>query len=182
MPVTEKTFCQVALEDPQGQWELLDGTLRQKPSMTVEHNYIATRVFALLIRQLDHCHFDVRANMGRVLRTPESYFIPDVYVVPMDLVQRGRGRTDALEVYDVPLPLVVEVWLPSTGDYDVDAKLPEYQHRGDLEIWRIQPYERTLTAWRRQTEGTYTETLLTRGIVEPAALPGVQVDLDTLFN
>ncbi|MEP6871059.1 MAG: hypothetical protein ABI939_04320 [Anaerolineaceae bacterium] len=33
-----------------------------------------------------------------------------------------------------PLPFVAEVWLPSTGEYDVDEKFPQYQRRGDLEI------------------------------------------------
>ena len=182
MPVTEKTYHQVALEDPQGHWELHCGALRQKPDMTVEHNYIVTRLFARLVQQLDQHEFDIRANMGRLRRSPESYYIPDVFVVPMSFVRPHRGRSDVLEVYEAPLPLVIEVWSPSTGDYDVDAKLPEYQRRGDLEIWRIQPYERTLTAWRRQNDGSYTETIHTAGAVEPAALPGVRIDLDTLFD
>jgi Uma2 family endonuclease len=77
---------------------------------------------------------------------------------------------------------VVEVWSPSTGDYDVDAKLPVYQQRGDLEIWRIHPYERTLTAWRRQPNGSYQETIHREGVVKPAALPGVAIDLGPLFD
>jgi Uma2 family endonuclease len=51
----------------------------------------------------------------------------------------ARLRGDELELYVEPLPLVVEVWSPSTGQYDVDEKLPEYQRRGDLEIWRFHP-------------------------------------------
>ncbi len=35
------------------------------------------------------------------------------------------------------------------GRVDVESKLPDYRRRGDLEVWRIHPYERTLTAWRR---------------------------------
>lgn len=182
MPVAEKTYRQVALEDPHGQWELHCGALRQKPEMTVEHNYIATRLFARLIQQLDERHFDVRANMGRVRRSPENYYIPDVFVIPMDLIRPRRHRPDALEVYEAPLPLVVEVWSPSTGVYDVESKLREYQRRGDLEIWRIHPYERTLTAWRRQDDGSYLETLYTEDIVQAASLPNVQIDLDTLFD
>jgi len=77
---------------------------------------------------------------------------------------------------------VVEVWSPSTGDYDVDAKLPEYHRRGDQEIWRIHPYERMLTAWRRQPDGSYTETVYTGGVVHPLAFPVVAIDLDTLFD
>ena len=77
---------------------------------------------------------------------------------------------------------MVEVWSPSTGDYDVDAKLPVYQQRGDLEIWRIHSYERTLTARRRQPDGSYEETIHRGGIVTPVALPGVTIDLETLFQ
>jgi Uma2 family endonuclease len=86
-----------------------------------------------------------------------------------------------LEVYEDPLPLVVEVWSPSTGDYDVESKLVEYQRRGDLEIWLIHPYDHTLTAWRRQPDGSYAETRYDGGAVQPAALPDVTIDLDSLF-
>src|SRR3712207_8267863 len=49
--------------------------------------------------------------------------------------------------------------------------------RGDLEIWRIHPYERTLTAWRRQPDGSYGEAVHTLGIIHPVALPNVAIDL-----
>jgi len=84
-------------------------------------------------------------------------------------------------VLDEPLPLVVEVWSPSTGGYDARTKLPEYQRRGNAEIWFIHPYDRTLTAWQRQPDGSYRESLRRGGIVEPIALPGVRIDLDALF-
>jgi Uma2 family endonuclease len=131
--------------------------------------------------QIDPQRFDVRSNAGYVRRPAESYFIPDVIVVPLELtgsLREGRG----LEFYTAPLPLVVEVWPPSTGDYDIETKLAEYKRRGDLEIWRVHPYERTLTAWRRQPDGSYGETLFTGGTIELAAVPGVTVDLDALFK
>ncbi len=180
MPVSEQTYLQLALEDP-NQWELHCGRLRRKPPMTAEHNYVAYEIALQLGRQLDRRQFHVRVGMGHVRRSAETYYIPDVMVIPTELVQPLRGRRDVLEAYASPLPLVVEVWSPSTGDYDVDSKLPEYQRRGDLEIWRIHPFERTLTAWRRQPDASYTETLHTSGTVQPVALPGVTIDLDTLF-
>lgn len=115
-------------------------------------------------------------------RTAENYFIPDVFVIPVELVRPLRGLRNVLEAYDAPLPLVVEVWSPSTGAYDIDTKLPEYQRRGDLEIWRLHPFDRTLTAWRRQPDGSYTENHYTGGLVQPVALPNVTIDLDTLFD
>jgi Uma2 family endonuclease len=74
------------------------------------------------------------------------------------------------------------VWSRSTGRYDVTDKLAEYQRRGDVEIWLIHPCERTLTAWRRRHDGGYDQMVITEGIVRPTALPGVAIDLATLFE
>jgi len=180
MPVSERTYLQLALEDP-GQWELHCGELTRKPGMTFEHNDVATSLLLQLGEQLDRNHFRVRLSMGHVRRSSESYYIPDVYVIPIELANSQRGRR-TLEVYEAPLPLVIEVWSPSTGGYDVDTKLPEYQRRGDLEIWRIHPYDHTLTAWRRQPHGGYAEAHYTGGTVRPVALPNVAIDLDALFE
>jgi Uma2 family endonuclease len=180
MPVSERTYRQVALEDPEGQWELDRGRLRRKPAMTLEHNQVASELFFALRQQLDRGAYDVRLNMGHVQLPGGSYYIPDVFVVPVELQHPLRGRR-VLETYDEPLPLVVEVWSPSTGDYDIDTKVREYQRRGDREIWRVHPYDRTITAWRRQTDGSYASSLHTGGMLRPAALPGVHIDLDALF-
>ena len=77
---------------------------------------------------------------------------------------------------------LAEVWSPSTGEYDVDDKFPEYQRRGDLEIWRVHPYEKTIIAWRRRADGTYSETRYTSGAVPVESLPGVSVVLESLFR
>jgi Uma2 family endonuclease len=182
MPVSERTFQQLALEDPEGRWELHCGRPRGKPGMTFEHNEVASELYSRLKEQLDRGRFTIRLGMGHVSRSAENYYIPDVFVIPLDLTRPLRGRPDVLEAYAAPLPLVVEVWSPSTGDYDVDSKLPEYQRRGDLEIWRVHPFDRTLTAWRRQPDGTYAESHYSGGIVQLVALPNVSIDLDTLFD
>ena len=96
-------------------------------------------------------------------------------------MERARERPGSLDAYADPLPLVIEIWSPSTGGYDINEKLPDYQRRGDLEIWRVHPYERTLTAWRRRPDGIYTESVYRGGIVHPESLPGVAIDLDALF-
>ena len=180
MPVSEQTFRQVALEDPEGHWELHCGRLRQKPALSTDHNHVMTFLGGQLFRQLDLEEFEPRVNAGHVQHTPESYYIPDVFVVPTALVRPKRG-SHALETYEVPLPLVVEVWSPSTGDYDLKTKLLQYQRRGDAEIWLIHPFDRTLRAWRHQPDGTYAEAQFQGGTVQPVALPGVTINLDALF-
>ena len=180
MPITAETYERVALEDADEKWELACGRLRKKPPMTHAHNEASFELAYMLRSQLDHARFNVRSDAGRV-RTPGSYFIPDVFVIPIDLTSPFRGKRDVLEAYSQPLPLVVEVWSPSTGDYDVTEKLDEYRRRGDLEIWLIHPFERSLTAWRRQSDGTYAEAVFTDGEVAPVALPGVHILLEPLF-
>ena len=181
MVVSAKTFEQLVLEDSDRTWELHHGRLVEKPSMTWEHNIAAHNLIAELNSQLDRRVYHVAGNIGHVSRPEESYFVPDVYVIPREMQRRLR-RHGRIETYPEPLPLVVEIWSPSTGGYDVESKLPEYQQRGDLEIWRIHPYERTLTAWRKQPDGSYTETMFTEGDIETVALPGVQIDMASLFD
>lgn len=66
--------------------------------------------------------------------------------------------------------------------YDIAAKLPIYQARGDREIWCIHAYERTLTVWRRQADGSSSEDLYRGGIVPVLSLPGVTIDFDALLG
>lgn len=181
MPITAKTYERVALEDPEGRWELHRGRLREKPGMTFAHNETIVLLSAQLLGQIDLKRFVVRIDLGHVRRSDETYYIPDMFVVPRGLPGQDWSVRDVLEVYGEPLLLVVEVWSPSTGGYDVDAKLPEYRRRGDLEIWRIHPYDRTLTAWRRQPDGTYAESVHGSGSILPVAIPNVSIDLDALF-
>ncbi|MGI8553337.1 MAG: Uma2 family endonuclease [Dehalococcoidia bacterium] len=183
MPVSEATYEQVALEDPEGQWELVCGRLRSKPGMTTEHNAAQRALGRILDRQLDERQSVVAQNSARLRISTGTYYVPDLCVIPIAAERRLREtRPRRLEVYETPMPLVVEVWSPSTGEYDVDNKLPEYQWRGDREIWRIHPYERTLTAWRRQPDGTYVETLYREATIEPVALPGVRIAIEPLFE
>ena len=181
MSVTEQTFEQLVLNDPERQWELHHGLPREKPKMSIGHNMVIERLVRQLLPQLSPETVSLRFNMGHVRRADEIYYIPDVYVVPVASSRPLPDLPDRLEIFDAPLPLVVEVWSPSTGTYDVSSKIPEYQLRGDQEIWRLHPYEHTLMAWRRQADGSYAETLHRGGKIEPIALPRVTIDLDALF-
>jgi Uma2 family endonuclease len=182
MAITEETFKRVSLEDPDGKWELYDGCLRQKPEMAFEHNHAGFLIGHFIALQLDLRRYVVRVDSALIRRSATRYFIPDVMVIPMDDALRLFPEPGMWEVYPEPLPLVVEVWSPSTGRYDFTDKLADYRRRGDREIWLVHPYQRTLTAWRRQPDGTYRETVYQGGRVEPASLPDVSIDLDEIFS
>ena len=178
--MTEQDYVEFVLSSVEGRWELHDGELVEKPGMSWEHLDVVTELVFILRNQLDRAEFRVFAE-SRVRRQAATIFIPDVMVVPTAYGESLRGRPGKLAIFPEPLPLVVEVWSASTGDYDVDTKIPVYMQRGDREIWRIHPYERTLTSWVRQPDGSYQETISRGGVVALAALPGVEIDLDQLF-
>ncbi|MBA2596774.1 MAG: Uma2 family endonuclease [Chloroflexia bacterium] len=179
--MSEEAYLEIVQSGQEGAWELHDGRLVEKPGMSWDHGRIVTRLISLFDQQLDPAEFLVFTEL-RVRRPAATIFLPDIMVVPTSYGEPFRGRPGTLAIFADPLPLVVEVWSPSTGDYDVDTTLPAYQQRGDREIWRIHPYERTLTSWRRQPDGSYRETLHREGTIAPVALPGVTIDIAALFD
>jgi Uma2 family endonuclease len=179
--VSEREYEAFVQAHPDGQWELHNGVLVEKPGMSFEHGQFAVMLAHFLLLQLDRTKYLVSVNDNRVRRAADTILIPDVFVFPTEYADAFRGRPGVLAVYTGPLPLVVEIWSASTGDYDLDTKVPIYQQRGDLEIWRIHPYERTLTRWVRQPDGSYAESVHAGGILVLVAVPGVAIDLDELF-
>ena len=118
----------------------------------------------------------------RARRSSDTYYIADTAIVPTETVLALMEHAHDLDAYPEPLPLVIEIWSPSTGKYDLMAKLPDYQARGDLEIWYVQPYEHTLTAWRRRPDGTYSDSVYLSGVVRQESAPEVVIDLEELFE
>lgn len=179
--VSDADYVRIALGDDDHRWELHDGRVREKPGADAVHNEGATWLLYALFAQLDRPHFNVRTNSARV-RYPGGYFyVPDVVAIPEPLTRPLRGRPDLLETYDAPLPLVVEIWSAATPDYDEFAKIALSRQRGDQEIWFLDPYKRDLTRWLRRPDGGYDEERQRGGIVRPAFLPDVAIDLDDLF-
>ena len=181
MVVSAETFERLVLEDEESQWELVGGRIRRKPGMSYAHNHAGMELAFRLQCQLPIDELAFRVNAGYLKRGEKNYFRPDVMLIPREYTIILRGSY-ALEAYGGPLPFVAEVWSPSTGEYDVEDKFPEYKRRGDLEIWRVHPHDRTIIAWRRQADGTYSETIYTTGAVPVESLPGVSVVLESLFR
>lgn len=179
MPVTMETYERLALEDPDSRWELVGGTVERKPGITTGHNDVIDALQFTLMQQLPRSEWVIRPGTSRVQIPNGNVRIPDLFVVARTV--KMTRRRDNLEVYVEPLPLIVEVWSPSTGREDRVSKVPEYQARGDLEIWLLHPFRQRLTAHRRHPDGTYAEQVLTSGMITPVALPDVTIDIAALF-
>jgi Uma2 family endonuclease len=148
----------------------------------VQHGDFMAEIGVSLANQLDRRRYRLRFNHAKARINPRNYFIPDVAVIPTASFGPDWADPRTPDAYADPLPLVVEIWSPTTGDYDVATKLQGYKERGDEEIWYVHPYERTVTVWRRQPDGSYAESVVTGGPLTPASLPGVVIDLDALFT
>jgi Uma2 family endonuclease len=177
--VSEEAYRRLALSN--SRLELHRGHLREKPGMSVEHGHVMDDLLAQFYAQLDRGEARLRAQHARLRVSSDTYYIPDIAVVLISMEQTLRARRGALDAYDDPLPLVIEIWSPSTGVYDLNEKLPGYLQRGDLEIWFVHPYERTLTSWLREPVGAYAQAIYHTGLVRPTALPNVAINLETLF-
>jgi Uma2 family endonuclease len=173
-------FERISLADPQGQFELYDGRLVERPGMSVGHGNLMMDLGFALRFQLDPDRYNVRIHHARLKRSDRSYYIPDVTVLEAASVRALMENPDQLDLYPDPVPFVAEVWSPSTGGYDIDVKIPGYRERGDREIWRVHPYERRVVSWRRQPDGTYAEFVFLGGVVAIPSLPGASIDLDRL--
>jgi Uma2 family endonuclease len=180
--ISEQEYRELALNDSDHRWELWDGVPREKPLMSMKHEDVSSYLGVALANQLDRRVYRVNINGGKARLSSRTYYIPDVIVIPAAYKRPFEGDPRAFNAFAEPLPLVVEVWAPSTGHYDFATKLRGYRERGDLEIWFIHPYERALTAWRRQSEESYEEIVYPSGVVPVVSLPGVAIDLDALLD
>jgi Uma2 family endonuclease len=180
--ISEQEYRELALADTDHLWELWDGVLVEKPLMSMKHDNQSFRLGFMLQSQLDWDIYRVNVNGGKTRYTERNFYIPDVVVIPATYQLPYEDDPRSFNAFAEPLPFVAEVWSRTTGDYDMAAKLPLYRQRGDLEIWFLHPYERTLAVWRKQPDGSYSEEHYTGGSVAIASLPGVTIDLDGLLN
>lgn len=179
--ISEQEYIDLAMNDSDHNWELWDGVLVEKPPMSMKHDNVSFLLGHFLQSQLDWRDYRVNVNGGKT-RIPRTYYIPDVVVIPATYQIPFEHDPRSINAFAEPLPFVAEIWSRTTGGYDMAAKLPVYRERGDREIWFIHPYERTLTTWRIQPDGSYRESVYTSGIVSVESLPGVAIDLDALLD
>jgi Uma2 family endonuclease len=182
MSVSQELYESVSVEDPEGRWELHEGKLREKPVMSYAHKEVMFEIGFQLGAQLDPDLFLVRSNAGRLRLAPDTVYIPDVFVIPRSAVGEMGANVPALDTYAEPARVVVEVWSPSTGEYDIDQKIPQYAVHGDREIWRVHPRERSIEVWVRAEGGSYSHQIQQGGTLSLRWLPGIRVDSDPIFK
>ena len=157
--------------------ELIEGEIVVTPSPSPMHQLLVHRLAVLLDRAV------VEASLGIVLEspldvflTPENVFQPDLIVLLHD-----RLRSFGSDKLEGAPSLAVEIVSPSTGTYDRVTKRDLYARYGVPEYWLVDPDARTLTVYSDPREERYRSETVASDLAVSATIPGLSVDLKTLF-
>jgi Uma2 family endonuclease len=154
------------------------------PPPIKKHVYLIRKLSRVLDRQLDDSEYEVfsqQPGLG-VERIPLTYRIPDLMVFRIEALRRDCVETAANDPYIWTVPeLIVECLSPSNRKGSVQALLADYAHIGAPEVWLLDPGPPRFTSYRNES-GTLRQSLATEGgLVTPARLPDVKVDLTELW-
>ena len=157
--------------------EIIDGELFVTPSPIPRHQYVAGRLFALLLEYCDHVGLQAVMPPADVIVSPDTLVQPDVFVVPLD----SAGRPPATyEEFGRPL-LVIEVLSPSTARIDRSQKLRLYQEMQVPEYWIVDVQSREIERW--QTVSREAQLVRDSIVWHPVTnLTPLVIDLELLFR
>jgi Uma2 family endonuclease len=127
--------------------ELVDGVMLVVPSPTIDHQAIASLLWAWLRAHSPHEVMAVQA-VGVAVHIDRTYE-PDVLLIHAG----GEGRRHYVPADQVVL--AVEVVSPHTKARDRFAKPAEYAAAGIPYYWRVEQEPLHIYAYRRNAEGTY---------------------------
>ncbi|HLL66763.1 MAG TPA: Uma2 family endonuclease [Micromonosporaceae bacterium] len=130
------------LPDDGMRYELVDGSLLVSPMPRLPHIRVAYRLRRLLERQAPP-DLAIGNEAGVGARSPRSYFVPDVWMVPAAALDRDGQYFQPTEML-----LVVEVLSEGNRSVDLLLKRHYYADGGIPEYWIVDPRGRTLTVLR----------------------------------
>jgi Uma2 family endonuclease len=157
---------------PDARVELIEGEVIDMAPMGTRH-YLAVRRLNRLLLEAVADRADVACQLP-VRLSDFSEPVPDFSVVRLDAVPGVPAGVDTL--------LAVEIADSSLG-YDARVKAPLYARHGVLEYWVVDLVQQRLLRFADAQDGQWqTAQALQRPTqVSLPGLPGVQVDLSTLF-
>ena len=129
-------------EEPGKRFEVVEGKLLVSPGPTFRHQYVLSRLFAVMCSYVDD------NRLGAVLWGPGEVELDDYTMVQPDLfvVRREEMKSlgDAQAIHE-PM-LLIEALSPSTARYDRVVKRGRYQ-RQRVEYWIVDFEARLVEPW-----------------------------------
>jgi Uma2 family endonuclease len=155
--------------------ELIDGEIIDMPAIGSPHAALVKR----LVRLVAHAVAD-----GTVLLSVQDPLRLDSFNEPEPDLMLLRPRADdyrASHPSAADVLLLVEVADTSVG-YDRGVKLPLYAHFGVPEVWIVDIAGAAVEIFHEPRDGTYSSSeRRTDGMVSPALMPAVAIDIVALF-
>ena len=138
------------LPEDGNRYEIANGSLLVTPPASVEHGAVALGLHEILARQAPSGVKVVPTGIG--VQLARSLYIPDLLVVPLDILRRG-GKAIAVR----HVLLVVEVLSPTNSQNDLVLKRNDYEEAGIPSYWIIDPHIPTIKALELNDTGGYEE-------------------------
>lgn len=154
-----------AIPDDGYRYEIADGSLLVSPPPPISHGNVNDRLGDVLKRHAPAGFRVLTVGLGIDISRRTTYYIPDILIVPEEVMQRGGPYFSPADVL-----LVVEVLSPSNAGKDLVLKRHDYAAAGIAQYWIADPRERTLTVLVTDCAETYREAAVVR--------PGERWDTD----
>jgi Uma2 family endonuclease len=157
-------------------WEFLDGEVFVTPAPSLAHQFTVLRLGLFFDAHVAHFGPGVVAFVA-----PLDVILSDSEIVEPDVVVARRTQFSKRGIEGAPL-LLVEVVSPTRPTLDREVKWRRYAAHGVEHYWIVDPVARTAESWRLR-DGRYELTATAEGtaVLEPADLPGLQLDLARLW-
>jgi Uma2 family endonuclease len=158
------------LQRERGKLELIHGELVESvPPTMFRHTQVIHGTYKSLLP------FEGAAGLGNIYVEAE-YRLEDELVLRPDVsIAYPNHPVVADDLIGAPL-LAIEVISPSNDAERIDEKVSLYLSHGGVEVWLMYPKRRSLWIYR---EGHADEF---RGILQPALVPGLEIDIQVIFG
>ncbi|GAB3673327.1 Uma2 family endonuclease [Saccharopolyspora tripterygii] len=174
-PMTLAEFDELP-EDNSRRYELQEGVLHVTPKAAGYHQFVLTRLSAVLDRILPEGWAAISEPEVVITRTyPPTVRIPDVIVLSLDRVLEQPTRFHAQDV-----ALAVEVVSPGSRRVDNLVKRAEYAEVGIPFYWILNITDRPRLVEHRLIDGVYKETFNGTGVFMTEQPFDLRIDLDAL--
>lgn len=168
-----------ALPDDQD-YEIIDGVLYVAPSPYYGHQTLAGRLIHALLGHIEQHRLGVLVPDGDLIFDERGTCIsPDLmYFTPEQYARvNPEGKNSVIPT------LVVEVLSESTLGRDQLVKRRLYAELGVPHYWMVYRYRRCVDELTLGPDGLYAESRVSApGVFRPMLFPGLEIDLDPLFQ
>lgn len=163
-----------AIAPPSDGREWVNGNLKEKTGMTLQHSRVQSRVGWLWKSHVETTEIGGEVYTEVPCRALEQGRRPDVAYLTPDLL----AKYGDLPTLPQSFPLIAEIISPTDMASDVFAKAYEYLRSGCREVWLVFSEERTIVVFAEDSRKIYVADEVVTSLV----LDGFSITVNTLLG